>query len=318
MKFLRGKPEQLSGKAVIFLDLREPGGEPELHEGLSILAVLCAVTEMDLMELIIQVMHLPREHSRLITRFYKRYFQEIENIKRSFPGRISRIIDEVVEQEQQEVSGPTLESFREMFSRQMRAEDREEGEPGAENPAQLPQPDFYSTMIPLPSREFIALYTTTTAAGDFKFDIIDLERHEQLEVGHLVLDAHSRLYVADYLNQQERQIDLPEQRQYRSPYRNFREIERGEFKRLLGELSSELMYLIETGGSTERVFADLKQLTGGSYLMREVVSMYEISTTLDPNRVRLMELYFRKIFSLIDEDYLKTKEIEEEIQRYSV
>jgi hypothetical protein len=32
----------------------------------------------------------------------------------------------------------------------------------------------------------------------------------------------------------------------------------------------------------------------------------------------LMDLYFRKIFSLIDEDYLLTKKITEEIQKYTV
>jgi hypothetical protein len=78
------------------------------------------------------------------------------------------------------------------------------------------------------------------------------------------------------------------------------------------------MFLIETGRETDRVFADLKQLTSGSYLMREVVSLYNISTTNDPNKIKLMELLFRKIYSLIDEDYLLTKQIEEEIQKYSV
>ena len=69
---------------------------------------------------------------------------------------------------------------------------------------------------------------------------------------------------------------------------------------------------------SDRVFADLKQLTSGSFLLREVVSMYNISTTQDPNKIKLMELYFRKIFSLIDEDYLLTRQIEEEIHKHSV
>ena len=68
----------------------------------------------------------------------------------------------------------------------------------------------------------------------------------------------------------------------------------------------------------DRVFVDLKKLTAGSHLMGEVVSLYNISTTQSPHRITLMELYFRKIFSLVDEDYLLTKEINEEIKRYVV
>jgi len=313
MLFLRGNQDRLNGRAVIFLDLKESRPLLEDQEGLSILAVICAVTEMDLLELIIQVMHLPREHSRLITRFYKRYFQEIENIKRSFPARISKIIDEVIEKEQEEVSEPILESFREMFRRNA---EQESEQPQTEQFSKLPQPDFYSTMIPLPGRDFISTYTD--AETEFDFDVIDLERKEHLEVGHLVLDAHSRLYVADYMNQKEKQIDLPAQKAYQSPYKNYKQLSKEEFKHLLTELSSELMFLIETGRETDRVFADLKQLTSGSYLMREVVSLYNISTTNDPNKIKLMELHFRKIYSLIDEDYLLTKQIEEEIQKYSV
>jgi len=285
----------------------------ENGDGLSLLAVICAVTEIDLLELIIQVMHLPREHSKLITRFYKRYFQEIDSIKRSFPARISKIIDEVIEMEQEEVSGPILESFREIFRRSSPEEnDRNSPKKGGK----LPQPDFYSTMIPLPGREFISSYADQET--EFEFDIIDLERSEHIEVGHLVLDAQSRLYVADCMNQKENQIDLPDQKTYKSPYKNYKQLPKDDFKHLLTELSSELMFLIETNSETDRVFADLKHLTSGSFLMREVVSMYNISTTQDPNKIKLMELYFRKIFSLIDEDYLLTKEIEEEIQKYSV
>jgi len=171
-------------------------------------------------------------------------------------------------------------------------------------------------MIPLPGREIIEHYVEKE--HEFDFDIIDLQRSEHLEVGHLVLDAHARLYVADYMNQKEKQIELPHQKAYKSPYKNFRQISKDEFKKQLTELSSELMFLLETGEDTGRVFADLKQLTSGSFLMREVVSMYNISTTKDPNRIKLMELYFRKIFSLIDENYMKTKKIDEEIQKFTV
>jgi hypothetical protein len=316
MQFLRGTKDQLQGRAVIFLELKEARTFMEDQAEMSLFAVFCAVTELDLLELITQIMHLPREHSRLITRFYKRYFQEIDDIKRSFPERVSKIIDEVIEQEQEEVSEPILESFREMFRRSSAGQERQEKPEEIEKGGKLPQPDFYSTMIPLPGREIIEHYLEMEHELDF--DIIDLERSEYLEVGHLVLDAHARLYVADYMNQKEKQIELPHQETYKSPYKNFRHISKDEFKKQLTELSSELMFLLETNRDTGRVFADLKQLTSGSFLMREVVSMYNISTTQDPNRIKLMELYFRKIFSLIDEDYLKTKKIDEEIQKYLV
>ncbi|MEA1996191.1 MAG: hypothetical protein U9N45_01065, partial [Gemmatimonadota bacterium] len=255
MKFLRGSPDQLQGRAVFFLDLKEPAG-PVIENGeeMSLLAVICAVTEMDLLELIIQVMHLPREHSRLITRFYKRYFQEIESIKSSFPSRISNIIDEVIEEEQQEVSEPVLESFREMFRRASIADEEGEGVEGGEGTSvdsgggRLPQPEFYSTMIPLPGREFISIYTDSET--ELGYDVIDLERNEMVEVGHLVLDAESRLYVADYMNQKEKQIDLPAHKEYESPYKNYKHLSRAEFKRQLSELSSELMFLIETGSES--------------------------------------------------------------------
>lgn len=316
MQFLRGNRDQLQGRAVIFLELKDPQSFMETPGEMSLFAVFCAVTELDLLELITQVMHLPREHSKLITRFYKRYFQEIEEIKRSFPARVSRIIDEVIEKEQEEVSEPILESFREMFRRSSMEDETQDKPEEIEKGSKLPQPDFYSTMIPLPGREIIEHYVEKE--HEFAFDIIDLQRSEHLEVGHLVLDAHARLYVADYMNQKEKQIELPHQKTYKSPYKNFRKISKDEFKKQLTELSSELMFLLETGRDTDRVFADLKQLTSGSFLMREVVSMYNISTTKVPHRIKLMELYFRKIFSLIDEDYMKTKEIDEEIQKYTV
>ena len=330
MRFIKGDPDRLHGRAVIFLDLKEAGTLLEGAGELSLLTVFCAATELDLLELIVQVMHLPREHSRLISRFYKRYFQEIEKIKRSFPTRISRIIDEIIEVEQEEISEPILESFRHMFRRgnpdlggDRLGENDEELEGVAESgknrsaeKGHLPEPDFYSTLIPLPGREIITLYSQLDTG--LEFDIIDLERTEHIEIGHLVLDAHARLYVADYMNQKEREMDLPGHRSYKSPYKNYKQLSKEEFKNLLTELSSELMFLIETGSNTERVFADLKQLTSGSFLLREVVSMYNISTTQDPNKIKLMELFFRKIFSLLDEDYLLTRQIEEEIHKYSV
>ena len=317
MKHLQGSADHLNGRAVIFLDLKEPQTFMDDQAGMGLIAVFCAAGEVDLLELIIQVIRLPREHSRLINRFYKRYFQEIEEIKRSFPERISKIIIEVLEEmeEKEEVSEPIREAFREMFS-PGRKEKSEQSEETAEKPSRLPQPEFYSTMIPLPNREFFESYTQ--AEDGFDFDIIDLERSEHLGVAHLILDAHARLYVAEYMIQKEQQIALPSEKHYKSPHKNYRDLSKEEFKRLLTELSSELMFLIETGRNTGRVFADLKQLTYGSYLMGEVVGLYKISTTRDPNRIKLMELYFRKIFSLIDEDYLLTKKITEEIQKYSV
>jgi hypothetical protein len=326
MNFLRGDRESLQGRAVIFMDLKQPGDFGETSGQMGVLAVFCAVSELDLLELIIQVMHVPREHSRLISRFYKRYFQEIEEIKSSFPGRISRIIDEVIADEEDEVSQPILDSFRLMFrgGEQEAADEEATGDDiigkrtGTGGPGHnLPQPEFYSTMIPLPSRDFLETYATFTPEGGLDFDIVDLEREEMLEVAHLVLDAHSRLYVADFMNQKEREIALPEHEGYESPYKNYKQLSREEFKQLLTELSSELMFLSETGSPSERVFADLKKITSGSYLMREVVNMYNISTTQDPSKIKLMELYFRKIFALIDEDYMEAKEIQEEIQQHS-
>ncbi|OGG04051.1 MAG: hypothetical protein A3F83_05395 [Candidatus Glassbacteria bacterium RIFCSPLOWO2_12_FULL_58_11] len=330
MRFIKGDPNRLHGRAVIFMELKEAATLPDGSGELSLLTVFCAATELDLLELIVQVMHLPREHSRLISRFYKRYFQEIEKIKRSFPKRITRIIDEIIEAEQEEISAPTLESFRYMFRHGVPNPEKdplEVAEEELENEAEseknhsgergrLPEPDFYSTLIPLPGLEIITLYSQLEAG--LEFDIIDLERTEHVEIGHLVLDAHARLYVADYMNQKEREMELPGHQSYKSPYKNYKQLSREQFKSLLTELSSELMFLIETGSGTDRVFADLKQLTSGSFLLREVVSMYNISTTQDPNKIKLMELFFRKIFSLLDEDYLLTRQIEEEIHKYSV
>lgn len=311
MKCLRGDENRLSGRAVLLMDLKEPRRYAEDQPQMGLLAVFCAVSEMDMLELIIHVMHLPREHSRLISRFYTKYFQELENIKRSFPSRIARIIDEVIEQEQGEVPAPALDTFREMFRRN--AEDNSEPEEAGRT-GQLPQPEFYSTMIPLPDKDFIM--PLIESEEEFEFDVFDLERQESYEVGHLLLDARSRMYVADYMVQKEKQIDFPEHdEKYLSPYRNYRELPKEEFKRLVTELSSELMFRIETGGDPGRVFADLKQLTTGSYLLREVVNLYNVSTTQDPNRIRLMELYFRKIFTLVDEDYLEAKRITDEIER---
>ena len=205
---------------------------------------------------------------------------------------------------------PALETFRGMFRRNA----GENGEPGQEDQGvQLPQPEFYSTMIPLPDKDFIM--PLIESEEEFAFDVFDLERRESTEVGHLILDAQSRLYVAEYMVQKERQIVFPEHEQYVSPYKNYREMPKADFKNLMTELSSELMFKLETGEDTNRVFADLKQLTSGSYLLREVVSLYNVSTTQDPNRIKLMELYFRKIFSLVDEDYLEAKRITEEIEQ---
>ena len=152
MKHLQGSADHLNGRAVIFLDLKEPQTFMDDQAGMGLIAVFCAAGEVDLLELIIQVIRLPREHSRLINRFYKRYFQEIEEIKRSFPERISKIIIEVLEEmeEKEEVSEPIREAFREMFS-PGRKEKSEQSEETAEKPSRLPQPEFYSTMIPLPN-----------------------------------------------------------------------------------------------------------------------------------------------------------------------
>jgi len=317
MKYLHGSPDHITGRAVIFLDLKEPKVFMDNQVEMGLVAVFCAASEIDLLELIIQVMRLPREHSQLINRFYKRYFQEIEEIKRSFPERISKIINEVLEEmkEKEEVSEPIREAFREMFNAG-RLEENEQSGDTVEKPSSLPQPEFYSTMIPLPHRGFFESYGQ--AAQELDFDIIDLERQEHSGVGHLILDAHARLYVAEYMIQKEEQIALPAEHQYKSPCKNYKDLSKEEFKRNLTELSSELMFLIETGRDTNRVFADLKQLTAGSHLMGQVVSLYNISTTRDPNKIKLMELYFRKIFSLIDEDYMLTKKITEEIQKYGV
>ncbi|MCE5271405.1 hypothetical protein LLH00_08980 [bacterium] len=314
MKCLRGDDKHLSGRAVLLLDLKEPKRYGEDQPEMGLLAVFCAVSEMDMLELIVHVMHMPREHSRLISRFYTKYFQELENIKRSFPQRIARIIDEVVEQEQDEVPGVTLDAFREMFRRNAEVLP-ESGRPEqSEAAGGLPQPEFYSTLIPMPGKDFILPLIESN--DGFEFDVFDLDRTESAEVGHLILEAQSRLYVADYMIQKDQQIDFPpEQEKYVSPYKKYREMPKEEFKRQLAELSSQLMFLIETKADTSRVFADLKQMTSGSYLLREVVSLYNVSTIEDPNRFKMMELYFRKIFALVDEDYLGAKAISDEIEK---
>lgn len=313
MRCLLGDERRLSGRAVLLLDLKEPKRYGEEQPEMGLLAVFCAVSEIDMLELIVHVMHMPREHSRLISRFYTKYFQELENIKRSFPQRIARIIDEVIELEQDEMPGAALESFREMFRRNAEPQ-LESGQ--ADTTGGLPQPEFYSTMIPLPSKDFI-LPLIEDGEG-FEFDVFDMERRESAEVGHLLLEAQSRLYVADYMVQKEKQLDLSyEQEKYVSPYKSYREMPKEEFKRQVTELSSELMFRIETGADTSRVFADLKQMTSGSYLLREVVSLYNVSTIEDPNRLKLMELYFRKIFTLVDEDYLEAKKISDEIEKFN-
>lgn len=322
MKYIRGNKDSLSGKAVIFIKLDQPEKFAESPVEMNTLAVFCAAGEIELLELIIQVMQLPREHSMLINRFYKRYFQEIEEIKRSFPERISNIIDEILDEEDENIPEGMREAFRSMFGQQ-NSSLKDSGQDGTfpddesgEQSRQLPQPEFYSTMVPLPDISFMESYINDPE--DIGFDIIDLERVENSGVAHLLLDAHARLYIAEHMTQSARQINLDSIKDYSSPYKNMKQLSNKELKGSLSELSSELMFHIETGDSTERIFADLKKLTSGSHLMGLVVSLYNVSTTQDPNRFKLMDLYFRKIFSLIDEDYMLTKALTEEIEKYTV
>jgi hypothetical protein len=322
MRYIQGNKDSLKGKAVIFVALDQPEKFAESPFEMSTLAVFCAAGEVDLLELIIQVMQLPREHGMLINRFYKRYFQEIEEIKRSFPERISNIIEEVLDEEEENIPDGMRDAFRTMFNQQNRgAESDGNSGPVKETdssgqPSQLPQPEFYSTMVPLPDISILESHINNPDGPGF--DIIDLEREESSGVAHLLLDAHSRLYIAEYMNQSANLINLDSVKDYSSPYKNMKNLGSSELKNALTELSSELMFRIETGENTERIFADLKKLTAGSHLMGLVVSLYNISTTKDPNRFKLMDLYFRKIFSLIDEDYMLTKELTEEIEKYSV
>ena len=317
MKYIRGNKDSLIGKAVIFIKLNQPEKFAESPIEMNTLAVFCAAGEIELLELIIQVMQLPREHSKLINRFYKRYFQEIEEIKRSFPERISNIIDEILDEGDENIPEGMRESFRSMFGQQnhLLEGDGQDDELN-EQSTQLPQPEFYSTMVPLPDISFMESYINNPE--NTGFDIIDLEREESSGVAHLLLDAHSRLYIAEHMIQSDQKINLDSIKDYSSPYKNMKQMSNRELKNALSELSSELMFHIETSESTERIFADLKKLTSGSHLMGLVVSLYNISTTQDPNRFKLMDLYFRKIFSLIDEDYMLTKELTEEIEKYSV
>jgi len=144
-------------------------------------------------------------------------------------------------------------------------------------------------------------------------DLMRITDTPGIKQGVPLLSGTAQLYMDTYFIQQESKI--PEQEGYVSSLRNLTELSRKEFNEEFIRLTGELMYYTETTdcSETDKIFTDLKKLTKGAPFVRDIVNLYQISRTQNPDKIRLMTLYAEKILAIVDEEYLEARNKEKEI-----
>jgi hypothetical protein len=74
------------------------------------------------------------------------------------------------------------------------------------------------------------------------------------------------------------------------------------------------MYAYETGEPAERFLKDLKKLTSGTYFLRDILNLAHLAETNHPEKIRLMDLYLKRIHLLVSERYEEIPTLDQEIR----
>ncbi len=135
-------------------------------------------------------------------------------------------------------------------------------------------------------------------------DSVDLAKTPEvpnISFAGLVLSGHAQHYLAMYLQQKERPGDKPAQED--SGKTEEPEFSRDGFLDNLKSKISAIMYAMETGSETETLLKDLVSMTSGTVYMRDALSLSRVARSDHAMKLRIIELYLKRIRLLYEEKY---------------
>jgi hypothetical protein len=156
---------------------------------------------------------------------------------------------------------------------------------------------FHGCFVPLPGfdPDVIEPYKATC-------DVLRAPEVPSIPYAGLVLSGYAMHYLAAYFQQRESALDGKFQEEA-SDMPSFHALPRDQFLALLDRKVSELMYARETGSDSRRLLRDLRNLTKGTYFVRDVLNLCNLLETKHPGKIQLMGLYLQRIHLLVAEKY---------------
>lgn len=298
MRFEKGDPERLEGKAIIYT--HNTGGTRMNPINPDYPSIWVASNAEDMVWLLGKFSDIPDEMKE---DFFRRQSMMLQGAKESV-GEISTALNEnkdyiLARLKQSDLPPEEIAEMAEKMEESIRRSDYAPKRPVIE--ISMPFPIFEPGII----------------EGYMDgFDVVRTSDMPNMEYAGRMLNATSTLYVVEYLSQVESGMEVREG--YETRVKGFQEMDGSEFKTTLGKLMHELMGVLATGGETGQIFADLKHMASGSPFIRDVVNMFQISTTESPGKERILVLYYNKICAALDEDFEGASRLKSEIDRLGI
>jgi hypothetical protein len=181
--------------------------------------------------------------------------------------------------------------------------------------AHIPKEDsgvpFHGCYVPLVGFDpgVIETYTATC-------DVMQAPDVPNITYAGLVLAGHAQHYLAAYFMQQEEvfadEDDEDDEEDVHVP--SSRDLPKQEFLALLDRKMSELMYAYETGDDPTPHLWYLRRLTSGTFFVKDIVNLSGLAETNHPDKIRLMEMYIKRIHLLAAERYEEITVLDQEIR----
>ncbi len=289
LEFIVGDPRALSGKAVLYVN-NLGGGENPFNSATP--AVVAAAAPSDILGVLESVMPVPDELRETLAANLKSAAEQWTRMMFGHQMYLSAKSMFRLVQEGLDLPDELKEALRAEMS----------GVPDEKFPSA-----FHGACLPLVGFD-------PEAVEKFKAvcDILRGPDVPSISYAGLVLVGYAQLYVASYLLQREKTI-AGQGGGRPSAVPNFRDLTREEFLKILDAKVSELMYSQETKGGTDQVFADLKALTSGTYLIKDVVALCKLAETGHPRKLEIMNLYLKRIQCLVQERYELIRDLDKQL-----
>jgi hypothetical protein len=290
LEFISGSADDLRGRAIIYT-VNKTGSDNPFNPRHPALAVAADPSELaDILSSIVpfpeemreMLTHRMRESAELWTRtmFGQKMYQSVQELMNQGLANLD-LPDEIREQLEEEMSSIPPDEQTE-----------------------VPHHGFF---VPL-----VGFDPDVVEPYEGKVDLALSPEVPGISYAGLILTGHAQHYLAVYLLQQDRSAEgLSPVRESAMP--NFREMPRDRFLELLKKKVSALMYTQETGGESDQLVRDLMQLTSGTFFVRDALNLVRVAQGDQSEKVKVMELYLRRIELLVAERYEEIPALDERI-----
>jgi hypothetical protein len=289
-KFVKGNPNKLEGKALIYVYNISGGENIDKKDGIMnppYLGIFTASDGFSLIEIMDSWSPVPSFLKNHIIEQYKEQMNIISEQRKKIERYLDSVPDSI------SISGiPSgipieMEEIKKFMKEKLQHQHY-----GIENPL---------------------IFDEEPEIQRIKGDVIKVDDIQNVHYSEL-LSTISRSYIIAYYNQHEEKT----RKKHTPRVKNFKDMTPEEFKKVFFGLMSELMHAQETGQDCEMIHTDLNELTRGTPLFGDVINICKISETAFDGKLKIMELYTNKILAVVDERYEDAYEIVRQIKEMSI